>query len=282
MSPKNILISLNDVENVDVFLKSACALALRHEAHLIGVYVVPSFQLSMGLYGSESIMVDLQHTELQRYKILAKETIEKFEIALSKNHVLGKSRLVYSSNADIAEEFINQARTADLVMIPMVEAEINCNVEPDFAQKVVLGAGRPVIMLPRGMVFEHIGKQVNIGWNLTAEAARAAFDALPILSKCDEVRFVWVDAHLESRHAGNLPGAEIAEAFSHYGLNVATESIESVDGNIGKALLHDCAITGADLLVMGAYGHSRLREYIFGGATRFTLENMTVPVLMSR
>lgn len=281
MSPKNILINLNDVENIEVFLQTTCALAIRHNAHLIGVYVVPSFQLSMGLYGSDAVMVDLQYAELKKYKKIAAKMVGKFEAALKANGVLGKSRIVYSGNAEIADEFVNQARTADLVVIPQVLADVNSDVEKDFAEKVVMSSGRPILIIPRGKRFEHIGDQVSIGWNLSSESARAAFDALPLISSSGEVRFVWVDAHQNSAEAGNLPGAEIAEAFSHYDLNVASESVESGDGNIGKALIHDAGINGSDLLVIGAYGHSRLRQLIFGGATRYLFEHLSLPVLMS-
>lgn len=282
MSPKNILINLNDVENIDVFLKTACALATRHQAHLVGVYVVPFFHLNMGLYDGEAVMQTLQKNEMEHNKALAKKTIEIFEKALKSNGLLGKSRVVNAHSTDIAETFINQARTSDLILIPVVEDDQNCNVEKGFDQKVVLGSGRPVILVPRGQVFDNIGNRVSIGWNLTSESARAAFDVLPLLTKSSEVRFVWIDAHLEPEQSGNLPGAEIAEAFAHYGLDVTTEVIASNNDNVGKTLIHDAKVNGSDLLVMGAYGHSRLHELIFGGATRYIFEHLTLPILMSR
>ncbi|MGL1921089.1 MAG: universal stress protein [Hyphomicrobiales bacterium] len=282
MSPKNILINLNDVDNLDVFLKTACALAIRHQAHLIGVYVVPFFHLNIGIYDAEAAMQTLQQSELEHNKKIAKKAVEKFEKALKSQGVLGKARLVNSHNTDIAETFINQARTSDFIVIPVVEEDQNCSVEKGFDQQVVLGSGRPVILVPRGKVYEDIGDNVSVGWNLTSEAARAAFDVIPLLAQAANVRFVWVDAHLSPQESGNLPGAEIAEAFAHYGFNVTTEVITSDGGNIGKTLIHDAKVNGADLLVMGAYGHSRLHELIFGGATRYIFSHLSAPILMSR
>ena len=279
MSPKNILINLNDAENLDLTLKSACALAAQHDAHLIGVYVIPFFYINVSIHGSEVAMQELQENERQKNQEIAKETVAKFDKALKSYGILGKTRVVNSANSDIAEAFIKQARTADLVVIPQVIADQNCNVENDFADKIILSVGRPVMVLPRGKSFEVIGKRVTVGWNLSAEASRAAFDAVPLLTKDGEVRFVWVDAKEENN---NLPGAEIAEAFSHYGLNVTIASIQSGKNSVGEALIHDASVNGSDLLVMGAYGHSRLRELIFGGATRHMLTNMALPVLMSR
>ncbi|PCI89075.1 MAG: hypothetical protein COB24_00940 [Hyphomicrobiales bacterium] len=279
MSPKNILINLNDTENLDHTLKSACALAARHDAHLIGVYVIPFFHINVSIHGSEVMMQELQDDERQRNREIASDMVKKFTKSLKSYGILGKTRVVNSVNSEIAEAFIKQARTADLVVIPQVISDQNCNVENDFVDKVVLSVGRPVVILPRGKVFEQIGNSVSVGWNLSAEASRAAFDAVPLMAKDGEVRFVWVDAKQENN---NLPGAEIAEAFSHYGLNVTTASIQSGKKSVGQTLIHEADINGSDLLVMGAYGHSRLRELVFGGATLHTLKNMTLPVLMSR
>lgn len=279
MSLKNILVSLNDTENLDLTLKSAGALAAKHDAHLIGVYVIPFFYINVSIHGSEVAMQELQDNERQKNKEIARDSVEKFDKVLKSYGILGKTRVVNSANSDIAEAFINQARTADLVVIPQVVSDQMCNVESDFADKIILSVGRPVMVLPRGKAFETIGSRVSVGWNLSAEASRAAFDAISLLDKDCEVRFVWVDAKEENN---NLPGAEIAEAFSHYGLNVSTESIQSGKKSVGEALIHQASINGSDLLVMGAYGHSRLRELIFGGATRHMLTNMPLPVLMSR
>lgn len=278
MSPKNILVSLNDIDNLDNTLKSACALAVRHDAHIVGVYVVPFFFINVSIHGSEVAMQELQDNERQKNKEIADAAVKKFDKILKSYGVLGKTRIVNSANSDSAEAFISQARTADLIVVPQVASGKDCGVESDFVEKLVLSVGRPVLILPHGNAFEDIGNRVSIGWNLSAESSRAAFDSVSMLSKDSEVRFIWVDAQEESN---NLPGAEIAEAFSHYGFNVTTESIKSGKKSIGEALIHNAGTNGADLLVMGAYGHSRLRELIFGGATRYMLANMSLPILMS-
>ena len=282
MSVKNILINLNDVDNVDATIKTSCALARRYDAHLIGIFVVPLYPLKMGVFGSDSIMLDLQNSELTKYKQHAKETVEIFEKALRANDVLGKSLVLNSTDSDIADEFIRHARTTDLILVPNIDAENFYGVEVDFVEKIILESGRPVIIIPRGQVFETIGDRVNIAWNMSAEAARASFDTLPLLTSQSEIRFVWVDPHLNPKLAGNLPGSEIAEVFSHHGLSVIADTVASDGRNIGETLLHEAAINAADLLVMGAYGHSRLREFIFGGATRHILANLNLPILMSR
>lgn len=282
MSLKNILINLNDVDNVDATIKTSCALARKHDAHLIGIFVVPLYPLRMGVFGSDSIMLNLQYSELKKYKQQAKDTVETFEKALRANEILGKSLILDSTDSDIADEFIRHARTTDLIIVPNIDTENYCGVEDDFVEKIILESGRPVIIIPRGQVFQTIGNRVNIGWNMSAEAARASFDVLPLLTAESEIRFVWVDAHLNPELAGNLPGSEIAEVFSHHGLTVTADAITSDDRNIGEALLHDASLNDADLLVMGAYGHSRLRDIIFGGATSHILANINLPILMSR
>ncbi len=282
MSPKTILTSLNDVENIDHLLHTCVGLAKQHDAHLVGVFIIPAIRMITDYYGSNTVLVEIRQDERERFKKTAVKMTEKFEKILSDHDINGKVRVVESQLPEIADCFINETMTADLIVIPAVDKNQSCSVENDFAEKVVLGAGRPILLIPRGKSFEKIGKRVSIAWNLTAEAARAAFDALGLINSEAEVRFVWVDAHLNHHKAGNLPGAEIAECFTRHGLNVFTDSIVSGDDNVGKALVEDAKVNGADLLVMGAYGHSRLRELIFGGATQYVFEHLNIPVLLSR
>jgi nucleotide-binding universal stress UspA family protein len=107
------------------------------------------------------------------------------------------------------------------------------------------------------------------------------FDALPLLRLVKETRLVWVDPYKESEAAGSVPGAEEAAVLARHGIKAVAEPMMTDGYNAGEALLMRANDLGADLLVMGAYAHSRMREFVFGGATRHVLEHMTIPVLMS-
>ena len=279
MNPKTFVVSLNDTGNLDHLLDTCSSLASHHGAHVSGVYIIPSVEV-YAVYGGIA-MADVVDDQRQRYQAMAIEVREKFERTMALNSLSYDWRELDAISSSIGREFAQQCRLADLVMIGQVVADTSCGVEPGFAEYVVMEAGRPVLLLPRGKSFKSIGNKVLMGWNGAKEAARACFDALPLLSADSEVDIVWVDPQKQSGLAGNLPGAELATTFARHNIRVTSEPMPTADSDVGNALLTRAGDSGADLLVMGAYGHSRVREFVFGGATEHVLNNMTVPVLMS-
>ena len=126
-----------------------------------------------------------------------------------------------------------------------------------------------------------IGKYVTIAWNGSREAARATFDALPLLADAEQVKVLALDQDGADGPEGFTPSDEITLSLVRHGISAEAASGSSVGRSTGEALLSHVAEQGGDLLVMGCYGHTRFREFIFGGATRHVLHNATVPVLMS-
>ncbi len=279
MKPGNILICLNDTHNLNALLETGCALALKHRAHLIGVYIIPEIQIYPVYEGIA--MAEVFEDQHQQYEDKAADAQKQFEQALERNLISGEWRKLESPHTTIADEFIRQAQTVDLVMIAQVDSDDDCGVEQNFAERVILESGRPILLLPRKKAFLTIGERVLIGWNGTREAARASFDAINLLSASARVTLVWVDPQKQRARTGNVPGAELAKTFAHHKINVSAEAMPTAGVNAGEALLTRAVDLNSDLLVMGAYGHSRMREFIFGGATRHVLSNMTLPVLMS-
>ena len=126
-----------------------------------------------------------------------------------------------------------------------------------------------------------IGKHVLVAWNGKREAARAIFDALPLLVAAKAVTVLGFE---QVRSAGDnlpLPDTAIGASLARHGVNVTVQTASAKETSIGEAILARVAGEGADLLVMGAYGHMRLRELVFGGATRHIVRHMTVPTLFS-
>jgi len=280
MKPGTILISLNDIHNLEGFLETSCNYAAQYDAHLIGVFVIPAMRIYPVYDGIA--MADIVDGQYQRCKEKAELVRQQFEAALKKNLISGEWRELTSVQPYIADDFIEQARACDLVMIPQVDRNTDCGVEQEFADRIIMEAGRPVLLIPRGKTFKTVGEKVLIGWNRSQESARASFDSLPLLSPESDVNLVWVNPQRESALAGKVPGAELAKTFAHHDIKVTAEVLPTANLNPGAALIEHAVDLGADLLVMGAYGHSRMRELIFGGATRHVLDNMTVPILMSR
>ena len=169
---------------------------------------------------------------------------------------------------------------ADLIIAAQSPEEGFDGFEPEFAERIIMEAGRPVLVIPREGTFGSVATHVIVGWNKSPQAARAVGDALPLLQKADQVTIVSVNPDAETA-VDDLPGAEFATMLSRHGVTVTTETVSSPSGNPGEALLTKASDLGANLLVVGAYGHSRLREYVFGGVTKHLLQHMTVPVLMA-
>lgn len=190
-------------------------------------------------------------------------------------------RQVSDSASIIANATIEHGHQADLVVIGQVDPDNNDGIELDFADRVVMETGRPVILVPNAGKIETIGNRVVVGWNATSEAARATLDAVPLLDAASEVWLTWVDPQRDRSTAGEFPGSEMAASLARHGIKVTTDPVPTSGLQAGDALLNRVTDHGADLLVAGAYGHSRMREYVFGGVTNNLLHHMTVPVLLS-
>lgn len=280
MAVKTIAVSLADIARLDAVMSAAFTLASQHEAHVTGIYVIPamdSFVLPVN-YGA----AELDSRRRQFFEQLAPQVREKFDNAARRYGVTAEWRQLEGKSDLLADTVLDHAVCADLIVAAQVSNNNDrSTVETDFVERLLLGSGRPVLVVPEAGSFERIGSHAVIGWNATREAVRASFDALPLLTRAKKVDLVWVNAQQEPEIAGDLPGAELAAVLSRHGVDVTAQSLPAPELSPADALLNHVASNGADLLVLGAYGHSRLRELVFGGVTRSILQTMTVPVLMS-
>jgi nucleotide-binding universal stress UspA family protein len=143
----------------------------------------------------------------------------------------------------------------------------------------VLAAGRPVVILPSVGTFATLGRRILVAWNPSREATRAVTDAIPLLRLADLVHVMAVNP--KATEHGTVAGADIGLYLARHGVRVEIKTDHGAEIDVGNELLSRAADLDADLIVMGGYGHSRLKEWVLGGATRTILESMTVPVLMS-
>ncbi len=279
MSFKTILVSMNDVARGEHIADAACKLASKHKAHLIGLFVIPVMPVypAPGAY----VLPEL----IENHEAIFAERGDKakaiFEDVTGRYEVETEWRLVNDGASVIANAVIEHGHQADLVVLGQVDPDNNDGIELDFADQVVMETGRPVLVVPNRGEFATVGEHVLVGWNATQQSARAAFDAVPILSGSKDAWLTWVDPQKSGETADSLPGAELAASLARHGVKVKTDPLPGANADAGGALLSRAADLGADMLVVGAYGHSRMREYVFGGATRELLKTMTVPVLMS-
>jgi nucleotide-binding universal stress UspA family protein len=153
---------------------------------------------------------------------------------------------------------------------------------PGLAESLILTSGRPIIVFPSVSTVSRI-RRILVGWNARRESIRAVADAMPALMKAEAVEVLVIDHERTAGH-GEDPGAEVARHLARRGVKVDTRHLSSAKENeeVGHLLLSQAATFGADLLVMGAYGHSQLRDWMFGRVTRTVLREAGLPVLMSR
>ena len=190
----------------------------------------------------------------------------------------GIPRPEWRSLSQWSTEVAVTAHYADLVVIARPEP---VGQVPGLAESLVLSSGRPIIFFPPNHTASRVHR-ILVGWNATREAVRAVVDALPLLARAEAVEVLIVDHERQRERHGRKPGAEIARRLSALGPQVEVQRLSSEGQEVGDLLLAQASVFRADLLVMGAYGHSTLREWMFGGVTRTVLYEAGLPVLMSR
>lgn len=186
----------------------------------------------------------------------------------------------YPEAAWADETVARRARYADITVIgPQLASDA------DLAEKVLMAglfaSGKPLLLVPAGAKPSLKPKRIVIGWDARLEASRAVREALDMLVGAEEVRLVLVDPKRGETGHGEEPGADAAAYLARHGVKVTVDRLPAEGRSVAEVLKRHARDTGADLLVMGGYGHSRTREAIFGGATRHVLDHMTLPVLMS-
>lgn len=274
---KTLLVSLNNVNAIDRTLAVASALAQKHDAHIIGLYVIPSIIVYAAPYGHG---VGAQYIDRNNYyKTHAAEAEKAFNAIVRKDSLKGEWRQINPGGQSISHTIVAHGRESDMIVISSQSRNtLQEGSDFDLCARVVQEAGRPLLILPAAGKKALKHKKAVIGWDGSREAARAVFDALPLLKAFDRVHITCINPKREMQIADELPGTELAAALDRHGINAITETIKTRK-RISAALLERAE--KADLLVIGAYGHSRLRESILGGVTAKTLKAMTCPVLMS-
>ncbi len=283
MPLKTILVLLNDAGRTEQLLDAASALARQFDAHLVGLYILPAAKVYSDVGMVAAPMVFEGYRDLFKSKLA--EVHKKFEARAKQDGLKAEWRVIDSSFPEIADGAIAEARSAELVITSQIDYGQDGSIERDLVVRLIMESGRPVLIIPKAGHFaprgEGIAEKAIVGFNGTREAARAMFDALPLLRIVKETRLVWVDPYKQSGESGEIPGAEEATVLSRHGIKAIAEPMMTTGRNAGEALLMRANDLGADLLVMGAYAHSRMSEFVFGGATRHVLEHMKIPVLMS-
>lgn len=280
MSYKTILTILDTAENADVAIDFALALASEHEAHVIGLHaeIISSVPLVAPMEIPDPVAVqalqDMAHSEAVQIK----------EVFSSKAHLGGTSfewRSFASSVGYASQPLMESARSSDLIIAVQPDPAKLSDAHVD-VESFLFESGRPVLMIPYIFKQPKPIKRVLIAWNGSKEAARATFDAMPFLKAADAVEIFTVDPVEANGETPVLTGAEIAATLTRHGIKVELVSALSADKSASQVIENRLSDSSIDLLVMGAYTHSRLWQMIFGGTTKTLLQSMTALTLLSR
>ena len=254
----------------------AISVADAFEAHVLGV----AFVYDPVIPGSVMGGIPPEFIESQRRESENKvqQAIARFEQVAKRVGVAYETRTLNASIAGAADRLGHLARRFDLAIVGQPERERAAAAEVA-DEGVLFDSGRPVIFVPyiqkSGLKLD----RVMLCWDGSRAATRAINDAMPFLEKAKQVELVIVSS--KAGKANELTGADMGQHLARHGLKVEVKRITSPDIDVTSTILSYAADSSADMIVMGGYGHSRLREFILGGVTRGLLETMTVPTLMS-
>ena len=270
---KDIIVNLS--RGQDFAADYAVSIAAALKAHLVGISFVYDPVIPDGTFGGIPVdVIEMQRRENSRE---ARAVVERFEASAKAAGTAVESQLVDASMSGGATRFGEMVRRFDLAVVGQAQREHGAS-EDLMIEAALFESGRPVVVVP------YIQKQglkldrVMVGWDGSRTAARAIADAMPFLERAKAVDIVIV---AEERKQQEIAGASMLAHLSRHGVPATARPTTRGAISIENVILSYASDNGADFLVMGGYGHSRLREFILGGVTRGILASMTVPVLMS-
>jgi nucleotide-binding universal stress UspA family protein len=273
---KDIIVNLTVDAPGDIAGDYAISVARTFEAHLSGIAFAHEPVVPGSIFGSAAVrLIEKQRAEGERR---ARTAVSKFDDRSRGAGLSAESHLLKASLATAADTFARLARRFDISIVTQAEpdksSERNLVIE-----SALFDSGRPILIVPYiqrdGIKLDH----ATVCWDGSRNAARAVADALPFLARANKVEVLIVAG--DPAKGDEIAGADIAHHLARHDLKVELKQIVVREIDVTNAILSHCADVGVDFVVMGGYGHSRLREFVLGGATRGMLATMTVPTLMS-
>jgi nucleotide-binding universal stress UspA family protein len=254
----------------------AVSVAETFEAHILGVAVAYEPVIPGTVMGG--IPPEFIESQRSEAETKARAAIANFEQSAKRSGLSFETRVLSTSISGAADQLGQIGRRFDLIVVGQADRE-KAGADDIVDEGVLFETGRPVLFVPyiqkAGLALD----RVMICWDGSRAATRAVADAMPFLHKSKQVEVVIIATGRPK--SDEIPGADLGQHLARHGLKVEVKRITSPDIDVPSTILSYAADSSADMIVMGGYGHSRLREFVLGGATRGLLESMTVPVLMS-
>jgi nucleotide-binding universal stress UspA family protein len=281
MTLKNIGVFVDATPEGEQRIDYAATLAHQRGARLAGIHVVsavrPEYRSDYYVIGEKAIRALLVERKAAD-EAATSNVRRRFEAISAKRDLSAEFRVIRRGGPD--EDLTLSSLHSDLVVIGQRELqELKGHASPE---KLLLSSGAPILVIPSGWKSGSIGNKILVGWNASREARRAVADALPFLVAASSVTLLVVDSEQRAGRQGEEPGADIALYLARHGAHVEVEQVLSQGARVADIILSCAAEHGVDLIVIGAYGHARPVEMMFGGVTRTLLKEAPVPVLISR
>jgi nucleotide-binding universal stress UspA family protein len=274
---KTVLMVIPSAKSVDCALRAYKALPSAEARKLIAMHVSP-IAVSYGL-GADMVLAGFIQAQRQAIKQEQMATAAAFAQACQRAGLAYEWRAEESLDYLLSAHAGARARAADLVMFP--EPREGSSIGRHQLEELVFASGRPVLAIPADWSGSSLARRIVVAWDGGREAARAVFDALPFLQQAETVRIVSVQGVLDEPVRQFTPGDEIAATLSRHGIRAECATFQSVSGSVKEELQRQVLDIGADMVVMGCYGHSRFREMILGGVSRDMLRNIPFPLLLA-
>jgi len=278
MQYKNILVYLDRGASNKERINTAISIARANDSQLTGVFVnaIPASSIlqRLGIGNGEALM--------EQQRVDAQLLLKDFEQMTNEEGVRADTRIIECSEGRAPEKLARLARTFDMSIMRQANPDKpNATFIGELSEEVLFSSGRPVLFMPYIGAHSIPCRSGLIAWDGSKAATRAIHDALPLLEMMEKVIILIIDADKTRRDIATEPGKEISRHLTAHGVNNRINCIPKGDLSTSTAILNELANTGADMLIMGGYGTSKLREAMLGGVTRTLFECMTVPVLMS-
>lgn len=273
-----VLTSYPDPDPVSV-MDDPIAFAVAVGARISAVTCEIKFRAPPNIFGG--VLIDapaIAAAETKKSSTNAEKLLVAFQSAAEKVGVFQGRIVEHCLQLEVPDVIVEYARLRDLTIVPVPEDD---SLGKWYAEAIIFGSGRPTLITPhaRKRAGSFALNTVVVAWDFSRPAARAVADALPILERAKHVRVVTVTN--EKVIDAKRSGAELAKHLAHHGVEVVLDTVDAAGRSIGAVLETHVASNNADLLVMGAYGHSRIRDFVLGGATKSMLSQPPVPIFLS-
>jgi len=276
---KDLTVCLDGSPDDDQRIAQAAAICRNFDAHLTGLYlnVLPTLVVPAdGMTGAAGLSWDIQSEAIAAGDRAVPSLTERLSAAVPLSEL--RRQDVFAEK--IWDAVATQGRVSDLVVTGRPYGDEAADTAVDIVEASLFGSGRGTLIAPPAAPLAERFGRILLGWANTSEAARAVSAAMPFLEAADLVTIAIVDRQGAPAEDGAEPAADIARHLNRHGIKVEVQHLSDWD-RIGEGLIDQAVTTGADLIVAGAFGHSRLREWLLGGTSRELLTDSPVPLLMA-